>query len=244
MATQKTLQSPSLNGGSVVLVTGAGGALGSALCAELLALGQRVIGLVRPSESPGVLQGREDAWALEADIGQPRDWERALSEAEARWGHISCAALCAGGWEGGKQVHETEPEVWQRVFQSNLTTAQLGIAALCAHMRRHGGGSIVVIGSRAVERPWESTQAAAYAASKAALVSVIKTAAQELLDQGVRLNAVLPSTLDTPANRRAMPQANFSRWATLAEVNHVITFLLSAAASGVTGAAIPVYGRL
>jgi NAD(P)-dependent dehydrogenase (short-subunit alcohol dehydrogenase family) len=191
-----------------------------------------------------VLQGREDAWALEADVGKPEDWDRALTQAQEKWGHITSAALCAGGWEGGKPVHETEPEVWQRVFQSNLTTAQLGVAALTAHMRQRGGGSIVVIGSRAVERPWESTQAAAYAASKAALVSLIKTAAQELLDQGVRLNAVLPSTLDTPANRRAMPQANFARWATLAEVNAVISFLLGPAASGVTGAAIPVYGRL
>jgi NAD(P)-dependent dehydrogenase (short-subunit alcohol dehydrogenase family) len=111
-------------------------------------------------------------------------------------------------------------------------------------MKERGGGSIVAIGSRAAERPWESASAAAYAASKAAVVSLIKTTAQEMLGTGVRLNAVLPSTLDTPANRAAMPQANFSRWVALTELNQVIAFLLSQASSAVTGAALPVYGRL
>jgi NAD(P)-dependent dehydrogenase (short-subunit alcohol dehydrogenase family) len=181
---------------------------------------------------------------VQANITDAREFSQALAKIVEQWGRVQGAVLCAGGWEGGKPVSETAPEVWERLFSSNLDSARVCISALLGHMRTAGGGSIVAIGSRAVERPWEGTNAAAYAASKAALVSLVKTAAQELLGTGVRLNAVLPSTLDTPANRAVMPQANYARWVSLKELNDVITFLLGPKSSAVSGAAIPVYGRL
>jgi NAD(P)-dependent dehydrogenase (short-subunit alcohol dehydrogenase family) len=104
-------------------------------------------------------------------------------------------------------------------------------------------GSIVVIGSRAVERPWTSAGAAAYAASKSAAVTLAQTAAQEVLAHGVRINAILPSTMDTPANRAAMPSVDPTTWVSLESAAGVIAFLLSDEARDVSGAAIPVYGR-
>jgi NAD(P)-dependent dehydrogenase (short-subunit alcohol dehydrogenase family) len=94
-----------------------------------------------------------------------------------------------------------------------------------------------------VERPWENAGAAAYAASKSALVAYARAIAEETLAHGVRVNAVLPSTIDTPANRAAMPKADAEKWVTTRSIAEVIAFLLSDAARDVSGAAIPVYGR-
>jgi NAD(P)-dependent dehydrogenase (short-subunit alcohol dehydrogenase family) len=105
-------------------------------------------------------------------------------------------------------------------------------------------GSIVVVGSRAVERPWTSAGAAAYAAAKAAVVTMAETVATEVLEHGVRVNAILPSTMDTAANRAAMPDADPSRWVALSSAAAVIAFLFSDDARDVSGAAIPVYGRV
>jgi len=102
---------------------------------------------------------------------------------------------------------------------------------------------VVVIGSRAAVEPWTSAGAAAYAASKAAVVALAQAAAAEVRDRGVRVNAVLPSTLDTPANRAAMPGADATKWVTLESAAQVVAFLLSDEARDIQGAALPVYGR-
>jgi NAD(P)-dependent dehydrogenase (short-subunit alcohol dehydrogenase family) len=99
------------------------------------------------------------------------------------------------------------------------------------------------VGSRAAESPATSARAAAYGASKAAVVALSQAVAAEVREHGVRVNAILPSTLDTPANRAAMPKADASRWVSLASAAEVIAFLLSDAARDVSGAAVPVYGR-
>jgi NAD(P)-dependent dehydrogenase (short-subunit alcohol dehydrogenase family) len=249
MGVPKTMQSPAVGAGPdssppAVLVTGASGALGQSLCSELVASGQRVIAIVRNAERVPPALEQPGVVCVAANVTDAADFTGALSRIIEQWGRVQGAVLCAGGWEGGKPVNETASEVWQRVFASNLDSARVCIGALVGHMRGSGGGSIVAIGARTVERPWEGANAAAYAASKAALVTLVKTAAQEALGTGVRLNAVMPSTLDTPGNRAVMPQANFSRWVTLSELNNVITFLLSPKSSAVSGAAIPVYGRL
>jgi NAD(P)-dependent dehydrogenase (short-subunit alcohol dehydrogenase family) len=101
----------------------------------------------------------------------------------------------------------------------------------------------VVIGSLAAERPWESARAAAYAASKAAVVALAQTVAAEVREASVRVNVILPSTIDTPQNRAAMPSADASRWVTPESIADVVKFLLSEAAKDISGAAIPVYGN-
>src|SRR6185312_7437295 len=101
----------------------------------------------------------------------------------------------------------------------------------------------VLIGSRNAERPWTGASAAAYTAAKSAVVALGQAVAAEVLESGVRINAVLPSTLDTPANRKAMPSADPARWVTTESAAKVIAFLLSDDARDISGAALPIYGR-
>ena len=126
---------------------------------------------------------------------------------------------------------------------ANLETVYRSLRALLPPMVAAGRGSIVVIGSRAAADPASSARAAAYAASKAAVVALAQAVAAEVRDVGVRVNAVLPSTLDTPANRAAMPKADASRWVSLPSAAGVVAFLLSDDARDISGAAVPVYGR-
>jgi NAD(P)-dependent dehydrogenase (short-subunit alcohol dehydrogenase family) len=129
------------------------------------------------------------------------------------------------------------------MLDENLESAHRALVALVPRLVARRGGSVVVIGSRNVERPWAGAGAAAYTVAKSAVVALARTVAAEVLDAGVRVNAVLPSTIDTPANRAAMPKADPSRWVAPASIAEVIAFLLSEAARDVSGAVIPVYGR-
>ena len=129
------------------------------------------------------------------------------------------------------------------MMRANVDTAYRALRSLLPSMVAKKRGSIVVIGSRAVERPWTSAGSAAYAASKAAVVSLTQAVAQEVLEHGVRVNAVLPSTMDTTANRRSMPDVDPKTWVALDSASAVIAFLLSDDARDVSGAALPIYGR-
>lgn len=227
---------------SPIVVTGASGALGSAVVKELRARGHRVVALVSP-------RGGEAA-SIAADIVIPldltsaSDWSAALARIEAEIGPPQGAVLTAGAWQGGAALHEERNDsIWEAMMKANLETAHRSLRALLPGMASSGAGSIVVIGSRAADRPEASAGASAYAASKAALVALAKAVAAEVLERGVRVNAVLPSTIDTAANRRAMPDADASKWVSPESIAGVIAFLLSDGARDISGAAIPVYGR-
>lgn len=236
-----------------VVVTGAAGALGEVLVGELVARGHRVGAVDRPAA-----RDRLDALAarhagrcvgvpLDVSSATPEEWARALGSPDCRallGESPDGAVLVAGGWRGGAPLHaEADDSVWTQMFAANLETAHKTLRALLPGMVRQRRGSVVVIGSRAVERPWTSAGASAYAASKSALVTLACTVSAEVLDLGVRVNAVLPSTIDTAQNRKAMPDVDPSRWVSPASLSAVIAFLLSEDARDVSGAAIPVYGR-
>ncbi|MDQ1388848.1 MAG: hypothetical protein QOF56_2302, partial [Acidobacteriaceae bacterium] len=142
---------------------------------------------------------------------------------------------------GGKTVAETDDATWQRMFDANLNSAFHVLRAVIPEMRKAGGGRIVAIGSRAAEDP--GPKVGAYSASKAALVSLMKTVALENKDAGIAANVILPGTIDTPANRKDMPGANVAQWVEPTSVASLIAWLASDAGKDVTGAAIPVYGR-
>ncbi|HSQ66048.1 MAG TPA: SDR family NAD(P)-dependent oxidoreductase [Polyangiaceae bacterium] len=228
------------------LVTGASGALGSALARTLVARGASVTLLDRAQSHERVealraeLGERAAAESLEAPTAEA--YAAAIARVEAR-GPIEGAALIAGGWAGGAPLHETSPEIYESMVHANLDTVYFALHALLPGMVARKGGSIVVVGSRNVERPWTGARGAAYTASKAGAVAMAQAAAAEVLEHGVRINAVLPSTMDTPQNRAGMPKADFSRWVTTGSAASVIAFLLSEDARDVSGAAIPVYGR-
>jgi NAD(P)-dependent dehydrogenase (short-subunit alcohol dehydrogenase family) len=227
------------------LVTGAAGALGACVVRALADAGHRVAAIDHAADRLAAIApvpGRVLPLAFDAALAD--GWVEPLARVGAELGPPTGLVLCAGGWAGGTPVAEAGEAVWRRMLALNLETAQKALAAVLPGMIARRQGSVVVIGSRAVERPWESRGAAAYEAAKSALVSYAQAAAAEGIEHGVRINAVLPSTLDTPQNRAAMPGADPAGWVSLERLARVIAFLLSDDAADITGAALPVYGRI
>lgn len=235
---------------SIVAITGAAGALGSALATHLASKGHALLLLDTERGKPRLEQlaatlGAAGCAIHAGDFATGQTWSDALAEAQRALGGLPTgAALIAGAWAGGAPLHETkDDEVYQRMMASNVDTAYRALRALLPGMVATRTGSIVVVGSRAVERPWTSAGAAAYAGAKSAVVTMARAVAEEVLEHGVRVNAILPSTMDTPANRASMPEADPSRWVSLESASRVIAFLLSDDARDVSGAVLPVYGR-
>ena len=232
----------------VALVTGAAGALGGEIARTLSRRGDRVVLFDGDASRPRLEQlaaTLNGACVVAGDLLRDATWDEALPRIERELGAPpSLAALVAGAWRGGKPLHEAQgDETWRAMMNANLETVHRSLARLLPAMVARKHGSIVVIGSRAAAAPSTSAGSAAYAASKAAVVALAEVVAAEVLEQGVRLNAILPSTMDTPANRAAMPKADPTRWVSLASAAGVVAFLLSEDARDISGAALPVYGR-
>ncbi len=223
-----------------ILVTGASGALGLGVVHALSASGQRVIAVDRDAErAQKLFGGIAGCRTLAYDVSSAEAWASALGDSS-----ITGAVLIAGAWQGGQRFFEPGGDaIWHTVMGANVETARVSLQALLPRMVAAKTGSIVAIGSRSAPRPWDGAKSAAYAASKAAVVALVQACAAEVLADGVRINAVLPSTIDTPANRAAMPKHDPSQWVSVESLSGVIAFLLSDAARDISGAAIPVYGR-
>jgi NAD(P)-dependent dehydrogenase (short-subunit alcohol dehydrogenase family) len=236
---------------AIVAITGGAGALGSALARALVARGYK-IALLDTDRANDRLKTLEhelqkqngQATSVIGDFATETAWTSALAAIKTAFGAAPThAALIAGGWDGGAPLYESKSDSYGKLMSANVDTVFHALRALLPGMVAAKHGSVAVIGSRVVERPWTSTGAAAYSASKSAAVALAQTAAQEVLAHGVRINAILPSTMDTPANRAAMPSVDPSTWVSLDSAAGVIAFLLSDEARDVSGAAIPVYGR-
>lgn len=231
----------------VTLVTGAGGALGAAMIDVLADAGHTLVAFARkPGARFEAARARLGARLFVADpeLGDGAALSRALAEAEAALGPLDGAVLVAGGWRGGGLASGAgDDATYRAMLTQNLDTVHATLGAVLPGMVARGRGSVVVVGSRAAVRPDTSAGAAAYAASKAAAVALAQAAAAEVLEHGVRVSAVLPSTIDTPQNRGAMPEADHTRWVSPEDVARVARFLLSDDARAISGAAIPVYGK-
>lgn len=231
---------------NVVLVTGANGALGQAVVRRLSIAGMRVVALERSRDGEVRLERESDlVMRLTASTSDSAALGGALGRAEAEVGALSGAVLTAGAWRGGHDFHEPESAVdYRTVMDANLESANVALRAVLPGMVERGRGSVVLIGSRAGVRPYDARGDSAYAAAKAALTALAQAIAAEVLSRGVRVNLVLPSTIDTAANRQAMPDADHSRWVSTESLSGVIEFLLSERARDISGAALPVYGRV
>ena len=232
----------------VAVVTGAAGALGSEVARKLSARGERVVLVDGAAARPRLEQlaaALPGTSVVAGDITDDRTWSDALPRIERELGAPpTLAALIAGAWRGGSPLHEEKgDEIWKAMLSANLETVHRSLVRLLPAMVARKRGSVVVVGSRAAEQPGTSAGAAAYAASKSAVVALARAVAAEVLEHGVRVNAILPSTMDTPANRAAMPKADPSRWVSLDSAAGAVAFLLSDAARDISGAALPVYGR-
>ena len=222
--------------GKHIVVTGASGELGRVVCARLAEEGWNVAALVHDaSRSPP--DGA--AFRIAADLTSASDTERAFDEIAARFGTLHGLANIAGGfaWE---TIADGRVETWDRLFSLNLKTALNGCRA--ALPRLGESASIVNVGAASAGKA--ELGMGAYAASKSGVARLTESLAAELRKRRIRINAVLPSIIDTPANRADLPDADFGKWVTTGELAEVIAFLLSDRASGITGALIPVTGRM
>jgi NAD(P)-dependent dehydrogenase (short-subunit alcohol dehydrogenase family) len=222
----------------IVLVTGADGGLGTQVTRALRDSGATVIGVSRniqqsSTDTPSFI-------ALAADLSSAENAKGAVDGIASRFGRLDVLAHLVGGFAGGKTIAETDDATFQRMLDLNLNSAFYVLRAVIPHMRRAGSGRIIAIGSRAAENPGPGV--GAYSASKAALVSLIQTVALENKDLAITANVILPGTMDTPANRKAMPGADTSQWVQPASVASLIAWLASEAGKDVNGAVIPVYG--
>lgn len=224
------------------ILTGGTGGLGAAVLDRLLEGGWRVVVPWIAEHELERVQPREGLELIKADLFDQQEVDEvtaaaiALQEAPLR-GLVNLV----GGFSAPGRVHETAVEDFVQQFRLNLRPTYLVTKAALPHMLQAGAGSIVCVGTRAAIQPFSG--AAGYAASKAAVIAFAQAVAVEYRDDGIRCNAILPSVIDTPANRTAMPDADHDRWVKPAEIAGVISFLLSADSAPVSGSAIPVYGR-
>lgn len=222
----------------VIAITGAFGALGSAVVRTCLAQGAQVAAIDR---APAPRSPIEGAFLVgDADLSSTEGATQAIDRIVAQFGRIDGLVNIAGGfrWEtlaGGSA------ESWDAMYGMNLRTAVSACLAALPHLP-DGHGRIVNVGANGAVKAGAGM--GAYAASKAGVFKLTEALAEELKERGITVNAVLPSTIDTPANRADMPKADFSKWVTAEQLGDVIAFLLSAKAQAVTGALLPVTGRV
>jgi NAD(P)-dependent dehydrogenase (short-subunit alcohol dehydrogenase family) len=219
-----------------VIVTGASGALGRAVVATLAAAGWSIVGLDLAAEMPDLGQA---AFYGKVDLADAGVVERLFAQIGTAHGPLSGLVNIAGGfvWQ---TVADGDPGAWDRLYRLNLVTALTVSRTALAQLREHGG-AIVNVGAAAAGKA--AAGMGAYAASKAAVARFTESLAEEEKDRGVRVNAVLPSVLDTSVNRLDMPDADFSRWVEPKALAEVIAFLLSDGARAITGACLPVTAR-
>ncbi len=228
--------------GRSAIVTGGTGGLGGAVVRRLLDDGWRVVvPWIMEAELERV-ESREGLELVQADLfAAPAVAEVVRTAIASEAAPLLGLVNLVGGFAAGGRVHETPIEAFEQQFRLNLRATYLMTQATLVPMLDQGAGSIVCVGTRAAVQPFKG--AAGYIASKSAVISFSQAVATEYRDDGIRCNAILPSVIDTPANRAAMPGADHTRWVAPEAIAAVIANLLSDESAPVSGAAIPVYGR-
>ena len=224
--------------GKVVLVTGANGGLGAYVTQAFLDAGATVIGTSRKIQQSDF--SSPSFTAVPAEISSREGAKVLVDQVVARFGRLDVLAHTVGGFAGGQSIADTDDDTFQRMFDLNLNSVFYILRATITALRQTGSGRIIAIGSRQALEPGAGL--GAYSASKAAMVSLIRTVALENKDAGLTANVILPGTMDTPANRKSIPNADFSKWVRPSTVASLITWLASDAGKDINGAVIPVYG--
>jgi NAD(P)-dependent dehydrogenase (short-subunit alcohol dehydrogenase family) len=232
------------------LVTGGTGALGSALTLQLLGSGARVAVTYRSDREWQHLQaaaneklGRDSGsnlFGAPVDLTQAVETDRFVSETRDRWGRIDFLAAVAGGFAAGK-TFETDEQTWDSQLNINLKSLFLTLRALLPVMIQQNFGRVVTVSSGSILRGG-GAGIAAYAVSKGAVRQLTEIVADEVKNLDIHVHCIMPGTMDTESNRRAMPDADFSRWAKTEDVAGVICYLLSDDAKPIRSSSVPVLG--
>ena len=222
----------------VVLVTGANGGLGTYVTEAFLRSGARVVGTARKIQVSDFAAG--DFIPIPGDLSNENGARALVKQSIEKFGKLDIVVHTVGGFAGGTSVGETDEATFDRMLDLNLKSLFYRLRAALPELLKTGDGRVIGVGSRAALEPGAGV--GAYSASKAAMVSLMKTVAQEHKASGLRANVVLPGTIDTPANRKAMANADFSKWVRPQAIADLILWLAGDAGREVNGAAIPIYG--
>jgi NAD(P)-dependent dehydrogenase (short-subunit alcohol dehydrogenase family) len=227
-----------------VVVAGGTGALGRAVVELLLGRGDRVAVPYRSREGfdrmKTGLPAPDALWGAQAEIATTTGARAFLDAAAAALGGIDGIAIVAGAYAGSGPVGEADEDEWPSMMRANLETTHAVCRAAIPHLVTHGG-SVVTVASRLIESGGAGS--AAYVVSKAGVAALTRVLSLEYRARGIRFNCIAPGTIDTPDNRKAMPQADRSSWTPPDAIARVIAFLLSPSSSPVSGAYVPVDGR-
>jgi len=225
--------------GKVVIITGASGGLGAVVTKAFLDNGAKVVGVDRSEHSKNPDHPALTHFAVPLENSEAVS--KLIEDVLQMYGRIDAVVHLVGGFAGGQRIDEATDETWEQMIGINLRPTWVLTRAVLPIMRNAGKGSIVAIGTSAALNPVATL--GAYGASKAAVISLIRTIAEENREFGIRANVVSPNTMDTPANRTAMPTADPVKWVQPANVASLLVWLVSDAGAEVNGAVIPLPGR-
>jgi len=228
--------------GQTVVITGAAGNLGQAVAARFAAEGANLalLDLNQAALDKVPAAGAGDVLRQVVDLSDTVSISAATGAVIARFGRIDALCNLAGGFHMGEQVHEVPADKWDFMMELNAGSVLRMAQAVVPHMLKAGGGRIVNIGANSALSG--KAEMGAYVASKSAVIRLTETMAAELRSHNINVNCVLPSIIDTPQNRAAMPKADPAKWVAPAALADVLLFLCSPAARAIHGAAIPVVG--
>jgi NAD(P)-dependent dehydrogenase (short-subunit alcohol dehydrogenase family) len=223
----------------VVLITGANGGLGTTITRSFLATGVSVTGVSNKISAEDFPQ--PNFTAISADLTKASAAADVVQSVVKRAGRLDILIHVLGGFAGGKSIAETDDATWEQMQKLNLSSAFYVLRAAIPHLRKSGSGRIVAIGSLAALEPHAGI--GAYVTFKSALVSLVRTVALENRDAGMTANVILPDTMDTPGNRKAMPDADPNKWVATQDVANLALWLADDRAAHSTGTAIPIAAK-
>jgi NAD(P)-dependent dehydrogenase (short-subunit alcohol dehydrogenase family) len=230
----------------VAFITGAVGNLGNATARAFQLAGAKTVLVDRSPDRLGeafkeIANSNNHLLAGGVDLSDPASLGKLIEQTLGKFGRVDILVNTVGAFRGGKPVHEADPADWDFLFNANVRTTLMCCRAVIPQMLKQKRGRIINVSSR------EGLEAhagfAAYSASKSVVLRLTESLAAELKAADINVNCILPSVIDTPQNRAAMPNADFSKWVAPEAIADVIAFLASDAARAVTGAALPVYGK-
>ena len=232
--------------GKVVLVTGSVGNLGLVTARACQEAGARTVLVDRSIDRlrenfPDMVDSPNHLFAGGVDLTKPDSLSLMVQSACERFGRVDALVNTVGGYRGGKPVHETDLADWDFLLGVNLRTTLLCCRAVVPQMLKQASGKIINVASR--DGLHGSAGYAAYSASKSGVLRLSEALSDELKKSNINVNAILPGIIDTPQNRSAIPDADFSKWVEPEAIADVIVFLISDAARAIHGAAVPVYGK-